>query len=169
MSDIFQHSEMDEQYEENDMNKNIEENICAHSDGQHHLLYEEDSTNEQNEPEEDCEDTDEQHEFAEDCGDESSKDKFFSEFQQSENAFDDAYVVDSTQDIAILDFSIMSVEKIHRYHFGCLQTAFDFYLKYSKFKGFSARKSNFLGTGRVRFTDKSFYVIGKGSERKSFT
>ncbi|MED6160516.1 hypothetical protein PIB30_052118 [Stylosanthes scabra] len=113
---------MDEQYEEDDMDEHIEENICAQRDEQHHLLYEEDSMDEQNEPEEDCEDTDEQHEFAEDCRDESFENKFFLEPQQSENAFDDAYVVDSTQDIAILNFSIMSMEKIHRYHFGCLQT-----------------------------------------------
>ncbi|MED6106264.1 hypothetical protein PIB30_003223 [Stylosanthes scabra] len=66
MSDISEDSEMDEQYEEEDMNEHIEENIYVHRDEQHHFLYEEDSTDEQIEPEEDC-------------GVESFEDKLFSE------------------------------------------------------------------------------------------
>ncbi|MED6131443.1 hypothetical protein PIB30_009924 [Stylosanthes scabra] len=92
MSDVFEDSEIDEQYEDDNMNEHIEENIYAHRDEQHHFLYEEYLTNEQIEPEKDCEDMDEQHEFTEDCGlVESSEDKLFSEAQQSKNAFDDAY------------------------------------------------------------------------------
>ncbi|MED6119005.1 hypothetical protein PIB30_007895 [Stylosanthes scabra] len=48
------YSEMNEQYEEDDMNEQIEENMCANRDEQDHRLYEEDSTNEQHDPGQDC-------------------------------------------------------------------------------------------------------------------
>ncbi|RYR33906.1 hypothetical protein Ahy_A10g048575 [Arachis hypogaea] len=58
-----------------------------------------------------------------------------------EHTLEAAYAIDSVQDITTLNFSENCVEKIDKYHFSTLQLAFDFYLKYSKSKGFSARKS----------------------------
>ncbi|XP_025607743.1 protein FAR1-RELATED SEQUENCE 5-like [Arachis hypogaea] len=84
---------------------------------------------------------DEQNEFEQDFRDEFIKGAFFSESDQSEDIIEAAYAVDSVQDITILKFSENFAEEIGKYHFSTFQLTFDFYMKYSKSKDFSARKS----------------------------
>ncbi|XP_029148739.1 protein FAR1-RELATED SEQUENCE 5-like [Arachis hypogaea] len=84
---------------------------------------------------------DEQNEFEQDFRDEFTEGAFFSESDMSEDILEAAYAVDSVQDITTLKFSENFAEEIGKYHFSTLQLAFDFYMKYSKSKGFSARKS----------------------------
>ncbi|XP_015964666.1 protein FAR1-RELATED SEQUENCE 5-like [Arachis duranensis] len=89
------------------------------------------------------------------------REHFFLESDQSEDILEAAYAVDSVQDITTLKFSENFAEKIGKYHFSTLQLAFDFYMKYSKSKGFSARRARPSRIVLVRFTNKSLYVIGK--------
>ncbi|RYR10230.1 hypothetical protein Ahy_B05g078706 [Arachis hypogaea] len=84
---------------------------------------------------------DEQNEFEQDFRDEFTEGAFFSESDMSEDILEAAYAVDSVQDITTLKFSENFAEEIGKYHFSTLQLAFDFYMKYLKSKGFSARKS----------------------------
>ncbi|RYR13607.1 hypothetical protein Ahy_B04g070513 isoform A [Arachis hypogaea] len=77
------------------------------------------------------------------------------------------------QDITTLNFSKNFADKIGKYHFSTLQLAFDFYLKYSKSKGFSARKSktfkNSIGEiykqkfvcHRQGFREEKYYTMEK--------
>ncbi|RYR28885.1 hypothetical protein Ahy_B01g053099 [Arachis hypogaea] len=76
---------------------------------------------------------DEQYESKQDLGDEFIKEEYFLKFIRQR--------IPLMLHIAILDFTEICVEKIGRYHFATLWFAFDFYLKYSKYKGFSTRKS----------------------------
>nr|XP_029154534.1 putative protein FAR1-RELATED SEQUENCE 10 [Arachis hypogaea] len=116
---------------------------------------------------------DEQNEFEQDFGDEFMEGAYFSEADQSEDILEAAYAVDSVQDITTLNFSENFAEKIGKYHFSTLQLAFDFYLKYSKSKGFSARKSktfkNSIGEiykqkfvcHRQGFREEKYYTMEK--------
>ncbi|RYR41574.1 hypothetical protein Ahy_A08g037985 [Arachis hypogaea] len=116
---------------------------------------------------------DEQNEFKQDFGDECTKGAYFSEFDLSEDTLKAAYTVDFVQDIIILNFSKNYAEKIGKYHFFTLQLAIDFYLKYSKSKEFSARKSktfkNSIGEvykqkfvcHRQEFREEKYYTIEK--------
>ncbi|RYR14697.1 hypothetical protein Ahy_B04g071364 [Arachis hypogaea] len=149
MSDIFTDIEMDKQYEEDDDINQQEELVC------------------------DQDMMDEQNEFEQDFGDEFTEGAYFSESDQSENTLEAAYVVDSVQDITTLNFSENCAEEIGKYHFSTLQLVFDFYLKYSKSKGFSARKSqtfkNSIGEiykpkfvcHRQGFREENYYTIEK--------
>ncbi|RYR25551.1 hypothetical protein Ahy_B02g059356 isoform B [Arachis hypogaea] len=84
---------------------------------------------------------DEQYKSKQYFGDEFTEGVYFSEINPSEDTLEAAYAVDSVQDITILNFTENCLEEIGKYHFSTLQLAFVFYLKYSKSKGFSARKS----------------------------
>ncbi|XP_015931898.1 putative protein FAR1-RELATED SEQUENCE 10 [Arachis duranensis] len=84
---------------------------------------------------------DEQNEFEQDFRDEFTDGAFFSESDVSDYIVEAAYAVDSVQDITSLIFSENVAEEIGKYQFSTLHLAFDFYMKYSKSKGFSARKS----------------------------
>ncbi|RYR77554.1 hypothetical protein Ahy_A01g002060 [Arachis hypogaea] len=53
-------------------------------------------------------------------------------------------------------------EKIGKYHFSTLQLAFDFYLKYSKSKGFSARKSKTFKNSISEIYKQKFARIQRG-------
>ncbi|RYR71398.1 hypothetical protein Ahy_A02g005657 [Arachis hypogaea] len=117
MSGIFTDTEMNEQYQEDDDFNQQEE-----------LVSDQDMMNEQNE-------------FEQDFRDEFTDGAFFSESDVSDYIVEAAYAVDSVQDITSLRFSENFAEEIGKYHFSTLQLAFDFYMKYSKSKGFSARKS----------------------------
>ncbi|RYQ90688.1 hypothetical protein Ahy_B09g096720 [Arachis hypogaea] len=77
------------------------------------------------------------------------------------------------QDTTIFNFSENYVEEFGKYHFSTLQLAFDFYLKYSKSKGFSAKKSktfkNSIGEvykqkfvcHRQGFREEKYYMMEK--------
>ncbi|RYR67178.1 hypothetical protein Ahy_A03g013475 isoform B [Arachis hypogaea] len=84
---------------------------------------------------------DEQYESKQDFGDEFTEGVYFFEIDPSEDTHEAAYAADSVQDITNLNFTENCVIKIGKYHFSTLQLAFDFYLKNSNSKGFSARKS----------------------------
>ncbi|XP_057719492.1 uncharacterized protein LOC130933908 [Arachis stenosperma] len=140
---------MDEQYQEDDDINQQEELVC------------------------DQDMMDEQNEFEQDFGDEFTEEAYFFESDPLEDTLEAAYAVDSVQDITTLNFSESCVEKIGKYHFSTLQLAFDFYLKYSKSKGFSARKSktfkNSIGEiykqkfvcHRQGFREEKYYTIEK--------
>ncbi|RYR66181.1 hypothetical protein Ahy_A03g012147 [Arachis hypogaea] len=117
MSGIFTDTEMNEQYQEDD-DFNQQEELVSDQDMM-----------------------DEQNEFEQDFRDEFTEGAFFSESDMSDYIVEAAYAVDSVQDITSLKFSENFAEEIGKYHFSTLQLAFDFYMKYSKSKGFSARKS----------------------------
>ncbi|RYQ84964.1 hypothetical protein Ahy_B10g104477 isoform A [Arachis hypogaea] len=102
---------------------------------------EDDDFNQQEELVSDQDMMDEQNEFEQDFRDEFTEGAFFSESDMSDYIVEAAYAVDSVQDITSLKFSENFAEEIGKYHFSTLQLAFDFYMKYSKSKGFSARKS----------------------------
>ncbi|XP_016164784.1 uncharacterized protein LOC107607330 [Arachis ipaensis] len=116
---------------------------------------------------------DEQNESEQDFGDEFIEGVYFSKSDPSEDTLEAAYMVDSVQDITILNFSENCVEKIGKNHFSILQLAFDFYLKYSMSKGFGARKSktfkNSIGEvykqkfvcHRQGFREKKYYTMEK--------
>ncbi|XP_025611603.1 protein FAR1-RELATED SEQUENCE 5-like [Arachis hypogaea] len=116
---------------------------------------------------------DEQNEFEQDFGDEFTEGAYFSESGQSEDILEAAFTVDSVQDITTLNFTENCAEKIGKYHFSTLQLAFDFYLKYSKSKGFSERKSktfkNSIGEiykqkfvcHRQGFREEKYYTMEK--------
>ncbi|RYR29051.1 hypothetical protein Ahy_B01g053339 [Arachis hypogaea] len=117
MSGIFKNTEMNEKYQEDD-DFNQQEELVSDQ----YMM-------------------DEQNEFEQDFRDEFTEGAYFSESNQSEDILEAAYAVDSVQDITTLNFSKNFTDEISKYHFSTLQLAFDFYLKYSKSKGFSARKS----------------------------
>ncbi|XP_057755621.1 protein FAR1-RELATED SEQUENCE 5-like [Arachis stenosperma] len=117
MSGIFTDTEMNEQYQEDD-DFNQQEELVSDQDMM-----------------------DEQNEFEQDFRDEFTEGAFFSESDMSDYILEAAYAVDSVQDITSLKFSENVAEKIGKYHFSTLHLAFDFYMKYLKSKGFSARKS----------------------------
>ncbi|RYR25157.1 hypothetical protein Ahy_B02g058801 [Arachis hypogaea] len=110
---------------------------------------------------------DEQNEFEQDFRDEFTEGAYFSESDPSEDTLEAAYVVDSVKNCA---------KKIGKYHFSTLQLAFDFYLKYSKSKGFSTRKSktfkNSIGEiykqkfvcHRQGFREDKYYTMKKKEE-----
>ncbi|RYR15955.1 uncharacterized protein LOC107636351 [Arachis ipaensis] len=108
---------MDEQYQEEDDINQQEELVC------------------------DQDMMDEQNEFEQDFGDEFTEGAYFSDSDPSEDTLEAAYAVDFVQDNTTLNFTENCAEKIGKYHFSTLHLAFDFYLKYSKSKGFSVRKS----------------------------
>ncbi|RYR29597.1 hypothetical protein Ahy_B01g054036 [Arachis hypogaea] len=149
MSGIFTDNEMNEQYQEDD-DFNQQEELVSDQDMM-----------------------DEQNEFERDFGDEFTEGAYFSESDQSEDILEAAYAVDSVQDITTLKFSENFAEEIGKYHFSTLQLAFDFYLKYSKSKGFSARKSktfkNSIGEiykqkflcHRQGFREEKYYTMEK--------
>ncbi|XP_025702783.1 protein FAR1-RELATED SEQUENCE 5-like [Arachis hypogaea] len=99
------------------------------------------------------------------------------DFNQQEELLEDileaVYAVDSVQDITTFKFSKNFAEEIGKYHFSTLQLAFDFYLKYSKSKDFSARKSktfkNSIGEiykqkfvcHRQGFREEKYYTMEK--------
>ncbi|RYR51589.1 hypothetical protein Ahy_A06g026579 isoform B [Arachis hypogaea] len=117
MSGIFTDTEMNEQYQEDD-DFNQQEELVSDQDMM-----------------------DEQNEFEQDFRDEFTEGAFFSESDMSDYIIEAAYAVDSVQDITSLKLSENFAKEIGKYHFSTLQLAFDFYMKYSKSKGFSARKS----------------------------
>ncbi|RYR42340.1 hypothetical protein Ahy_A08g038805 [Arachis hypogaea] len=117
MSGIFTDTEMNEQYQEDD-DFNQQEELVSDQDMM-----------------------DEQTEFEQDFRDEFSEGAFFSESDMLDYIVEAAYAVDSVQDITSLKFSENFADEIGKYHFSTLQLAFDLYTKYSKSKGFSARKS----------------------------
>ncbi|RYQ96111.1 hypothetical protein Ahy_B08g091653 [Arachis hypogaea] len=149
MSDIFTDTEMDEQYQEDDVINQQEELVC------------------------DQDMTDEQNEFEQDFRDEFTEGAYFFEFNPSKDTLEAAYVVDSMQDITILNFSENCAEEIGKYHFSTFHLVFKFYLKYSKSKGFSARKSktfkNSIGKvykqkfvfSRQGFREEKYYTMEK--------
>ncbi|RYR51587.1 hypothetical protein Ahy_A06g026579 isoform G [Arachis hypogaea] len=102
---------------------------------------EDDDFNQQEELVSDQDMMDEQNEFEQDFRDEFTEGAFFSESDMSDYIIEAAYAVDSVQDITSLKLSENFAKEIGKYHFSTLQLAFDFYMKYSKSKGFSARKS----------------------------
>ncbi|RYR06055.1 hypothetical protein Ahy_B06g085857 [Arachis hypogaea] len=102
---------------------------------------EDDDFNQQEELVSDQDMMDERNKFEQYFRDEFTEGAFFSESYMSEDILEAAYAVDSVQDITTLKFSENFAEEIGKYHFYTLQLAFDFYMKYSKSKGFSARKS----------------------------
>ncbi|XP_057734403.1 protein FAR1-RELATED SEQUENCE 5-like [Arachis stenosperma] len=116
---------------------------------------------------------DEQNEFEQNFGDEFIEGAYFSESDQLEDILEATYAVDSVQDITTLKFSENFAEEIGKYHFSTLQLVFDFYLKYSKSKGFSARKSktfkNSIGEiykqkfvcHRQGFMEEKYYTMEK--------
>ncbi|RYQ83686.1 hypothetical protein Ahy_B10g102469 [Arachis hypogaea] len=113
---------------------------------------------------------DEQNEFEQDFGDSFTEGAYFSESDQSEDILEVAYAVDSVQDITTLKFSENFAEKIGKYHFSTLQLAFDFYLKYSKSKGFSARKSKTFKNSIGKIYKQKFVCHRKGfREEKYYT
>ncbi|QHN86776.1 Protein FAR1-RELATED SEQUENCE [Arachis hypogaea] len=134
---------------------------------------EEDDINQQEEQVCDQDTMDEQNEFEQDFRDEVTEGAYFSDSDQSEDILEAAYAVDSVQDITTLNFSENFVEEIGKYHFSTLQLAFYFYLKYSKSKGFSARKSktfkNSIGEiykqkfvcHRQEFREEKYYTMEK--------
>ncbi|RYQ87549.1 hypothetical protein Ahy_B09g095062 [Arachis hypogaea] len=117
MSGIFTDTEMNEQYQEDD-DFNQQEELVTDQDMM-----------------------DEQSEFEQDFRDIITEGAFFSESDTLDYIVEAAYAVDSVQDITSVKFSENFAEDIGKYHFSTLQLAFDFYMKYSKSKGFSARKS----------------------------
>ncbi|RYR27218.1 hypothetical protein Ahy_B02g061562 [Arachis hypogaea] len=117
MSGIFTDTEMNEQYQEDD-DFNQQEELVTDQDMM-----------------------DEQNEFEQDFRDIITEGAFFSESDTSDYIVEAVYAVDFVQDITSVKFSENFAEEIGKYHFSTLQLAFDFYMKYSKSKGFSARKS----------------------------
>ncbi|XP_057733901.1 protein FAR1-RELATED SEQUENCE 5-like [Arachis stenosperma] len=102
---------------------------------------EDDDFNQQEELVSDQDMMDGQNEFEQDFRDEFTEGAFFSESDMLDYILEAPYAVDSVQDITSLKFSENVAEEIGKYHFSTLHLAFDFYMKYSKSKGFSARKS----------------------------
>ncbi|XP_025674116.1 protein FAR1-RELATED SEQUENCE 11-like [Arachis hypogaea] len=88
----------------------------------------------------------------------------------SEDTLEAAYAVDSVQDITTLNFNKNCAEEIGKCHFSTLQLAFDFYLKYSKSKGFSARKSKTFKNSIDEIYKQKFVCHRKGfKEEKYYT
>ncbi|RYR03312.1 hypothetical protein Ahy_B06g082190 [Arachis hypogaea] len=112
MSGIFTDTEMNEQYQEDD-DFNQQEELVTDQDMM-----------------------DEQNEFEQDFRDIITEGAFFSESDTSDYIVEAAYAVDSVQDITSVKFSENFAEEIGKYYFSTLQLAFDFYMKYSKSKGF---------------------------------
>ncbi|XP_057740292.1 protein FAR1-RELATED SEQUENCE 5-like [Arachis stenosperma] len=111
---------------------------------------------------------DEHNKFEQDFRDEFSEGAYFSESDQSEDILEAAYAVDSVQDITTLKFSENFAEKIGKYHFSTLQLAFDFYLKYSKSKGFSARKSKTFKNSIGEIYKQNFVCHRQGSREEKY-
>ncbi|XP_057733924.1 uncharacterized protein LOC130949124 [Arachis stenosperma] len=131
---------------------------------------EDDDFNQQEELVSDQDTMDEHNEFEQDFGDEFTEGAYFSESDQSEDILEAAYAVDSVQDITTLKFSENFVGKIGKYHFSTLQLAFDFYLKYSKSKGFSARKSKTFKNSIGEIYKQKFVCYRQGfREEKYYT
>ncbi|XP_072064537.1 protein FAR1-RELATED SEQUENCE 5-like [Arachis hypogaea] len=131
---------------------------------------EDDDFNQQEELVSDQDMMDEQNEFEQDFGDEFTEGAYFSESNQSEDILEAAYAVDSMQNITTLKFSENFAEEIGKYHFSTLQLAFDFYLKYSKSKGFSARKSKTFKNSIGKIYKQKFVCHRQGfREEKYYT
>ncbi|XP_016206425.1 protein FAR1-RELATED SEQUENCE 5-like [Arachis ipaensis] len=139
-------TEMNEQYQEDDDNNQQEELVCDQN-----MM-------------------DEHNEFEQDFGDEFTEGAYFSEADRSEDILEAAYAVDSVQDITTLNFSENFAEEIGKDHFSTLQLAFDFYLKYSKSKGFSARKSKTFKNSIGEIYKQKFVCYRQGfREEKYYT
>ncbi|RYR69075.1 hypothetical protein Ahy_A03g015612 [Arachis hypogaea] len=110
------------------------------------------------------------NEFKQDIRDEFTEGAYFSKSDQSEDTLEAAYAVDSVQDITTLNFNKNCAEEIGKCHFSTLQLAFDFYLKYSKSKGFSARKSKTFKNSIDEIYKQKFVCHRKGfKEEKYYT
>ncbi|MED6187206.1 hypothetical protein PIB30_074275, partial [Stylosanthes scabra] len=57
-----------------------------------------------------------------------------------EHDYDEAYGLNSVEDLLKLDFSCIGEVEIDKFHFGTLPIALEFYNKFAKSQGFSARK-----------------------------
>ncbi|XP_057723920.1 protein FAR1-RELATED SEQUENCE 5-like [Arachis stenosperma] len=144
MSGIFTDTEMNEQYQEDD-DFNQQEELVSDQDMM-----------------------DEQNEFEQDFRDEFTEGAFFSESDMSDYIVEAAYAVDSVQDITSLKFSENFAEEIGKYHFSTLQLAFDFYMKYSKSKGFSARKSKTFKNSSCQIYRQMFVCHRQGFRMEKY-
>ncbi|RYR46698.1 hypothetical protein Ahy_A07g032477 isoform A [Arachis hypogaea] len=103
---------------------------------------------------------DEQNEFEQDFRDEFTEGAYFSESDPLEDTVEASYAVDSVQDITTLNLVKIVRRKL---------LAFDFYMKYSKSKGFSTRKSKTfknsiyqdLQTSLQGFREEKYYTMEK--------
>ncbi|XP_057734791.1 protein FAR1-RELATED SEQUENCE 9-like [Arachis stenosperma] len=74
----------------------------------------------------------------EELGDELAGEEIFAELTDYD--YDDAYELDSIEDLLKLDFLSIGEVEVDKFHFGTLAIAFEFYNRFAKSQGFSARK-----------------------------
>ncbi|XP_025660938.1 protein FAR1-RELATED SEQUENCE 5-like [Arachis hypogaea] len=76
--------------------------------------------------------------MSQELGDELDGEEIFEELTYYD--YDDAYGLDSIEDLLKLDFLSIGEVEVDKFHFGTLPIAFEFYNKFAKSQGFSARK-----------------------------
>ncbi|RYR66669.1 hypothetical protein Ahy_A03g012722 isoform C [Arachis hypogaea] len=74
----------------------------------------------------------------EELGDELDGEEIFAELTDYD--YNDAYGLDSIEDLLKLDFLSIGEVEVDKFHFGTLAIAFEFYNRFAKSQGFSARK-----------------------------
>ena len=94
--------------------------------------------------------------------DEDEENNGIGEHRGMPHDLDDGYCVDSFEDIARIEFWNLGVDQIYRFHFGNLETEFEFYNTYAKVRGFSARKSKTRKNSKGKVVKKIFVCFREG-------